>query len=114
MMRGRHHDKKLFTCSRVHFQETSEAVVDSGYQGLQKTHANTSLPTKKSKKQPLTKDQKRANREQSRKRILIENILGSLKRFKIISDRYRNHRKRFSLRFNLIAAIYNLELANLI
>ena len=31
-------------------------------------------------------------------------------RFKIISEKYRNRRKRFSLRFNLIAAIYNLEL----
>ncbi|MDD5468302.1 MAG: IS5/IS1182 family transposase, partial [Anaerolineales bacterium] len=29
---------------------------------------------------------------------------------KILSERYRNRRKRFSLRFNLIAAIYNLEL----
>ena len=27
-----------------------------------------------------------------------------------IADRYRNRRKRFGLRFNLIAAIYNLEL----
>jgi hypothetical protein len=26
-----------------------------------------------------------------------------------LSERYRNRRKRFSLRFNLIAAIYNLE-----
>ncbi|MDR2539526.1 MAG: IS5/IS1182 family transposase, partial [Chlamydiales bacterium] len=41
---------------------------------------------------------------------LNEIVIGSLKRFKIISDRYRNRRKRFSLRFNLIAGIYNLEL----
>ena len=34
-----------------------------------------------------------------------------IKRFKIVSDRYRNRRKRFGLRFNLIAAIYNMELA---
>jgi hypothetical protein len=27
-----------------------------------------------------------------------------------LSERYRNRRKRFALRFNLIAAIYNLEL----
>jgi hypothetical protein len=27
-----------------------------------------------------------------------------------LSDRYRNRRKRFGLRFNLMAAIYNLEL----
>ncbi|MBS4171150.1 hypothetical protein NEOC95_002054 [Neochlamydia sp. AcF95] len=36
--------------------------------------------------------------------------MGLLKRFKIIADRYRNRRKRFALRFNLIAAIYNWEL----
>ncbi|MGL5783880.1 MAG: IS5/IS1182 family transposase, partial [Alphaproteobacteria bacterium] len=37
--------------------------------------------------------------------------MGMLKRFKIISDKYRNRRKRFALRFNLISGIYNLELA---
>ncbi|MDR0581312.1 MAG: IS5/IS1182 family transposase, partial [Holosporaceae bacterium] len=29
--------------------------------------------------------------------------------FKIIADKYRNRRKRFGLRFNLIAAICNWE-----
>jgi len=32
-----------------------------------------------------------------------ENVIGFIKRFKIIGDRYRNRRKRFGLRFNLIA-----------
>ncbi|MDJ0714945.1 MAG: IS5/IS1182 family transposase, partial [Prochloraceae cyanobacterium] len=31
--------------------------------------------------------------------------------FKILSDRYRNRHKRFGLRSNLIAGIYNYELA---
>jgi hypothetical protein len=112
MMQGRHHDKKILVCSRVRFREAAEAIVDSGYQGLQKDHLKTSLPTKKSKNHPLTKDQKRANRTQSRRRILVENVIGSVKRFRILGDRYRNRRKRFGLRFNLIAAIYNMELAN--
>ncbi|HEY9811580.1 MAG TPA: IS5/IS1182 family transposase, partial [Halomicronema sp.] len=30
--------------------------------------------------------------------------------FKIMSSRYRNRRKRFLLRLNLIAGIYNYEL----
>ncbi|RYY79124.1 MAG: IS5/IS1182 family transposase, partial [Moraxellaceae bacterium] len=30
--------------------------------------------------------------------------------FKILAERYRNRRKRMGLRFNLIAAIYNIEL----
>ena len=112
MAHGRHHDKKLLTLSRVRFRQAAEAILDSGYQGVQKEHAKTSLPTKKTKNHPLTKDQKRANREQSRRRILVENVIGSLKRFKILADRYRNRRKRFGLRFNLVAAIYNLELAD--
>ena len=112
MTLGRRHDKKLFTCSGVHFRETSEVIADSGYQGLQREHANTSLPAKKPKKQPLTREQRRTNREQSRKRILIENVMGFLKRFKVIAERYRNRRRRFGLRFNLISAIYNMELAN--
>ena len=47
----------------------------------------------------------------SSERVINENVIGMLKRFKIISERYRNRRKRFGLRFNLIAAIYNMELA---
>jgi len=39
-----------------------------------------------------------------------ENVIGMIKRFKIIADKYRNRRKRFGLRFNLIAGIYNHEL----
>jgi len=33
-----------------------------------------------------------------------------LKVFRILSERYRNRRRRFGLRFNLIAALYNHEL----
>ena len=112
MAPGRKHDRKPFTCSGVRFRETAEVIADSGYQGPRNEHANTSLPTRKSKKQPLTREQRCKDREQSRKRILIENVMGFLRRFKIIADRYRNRRKRFGLRFNLIAAIYNMELAN--
>jgi hypothetical protein len=39
-----------------------------------------------------------------------ENGIAMLKRFKIIADRYRSRHRRFSLRFFLIAAIYNMEL----
>jgi hypothetical protein len=68
------------------------------------------LPKKSSKKKPLTKEEKKQNQEISSERVVNENVIGSLKRFKIISDRYRNRRKRFGLRFNLIAGIYNYEI----
>jgi len=73
-------------------------------------HPNSQTPVKKSKLHPLSQEQKASNRALSRKRILIENVIRRLKIFRILSERYRNRRKRFGLRFNLIAAICNLEL----
>jgi putative transposase len=37
-------------------------------------------------------------------------VIGSLKRFKIVATPYRNRRKRFGLRMNLIAGMINYEL----
>lgn len=68
------------------------------------------MPKKKSKKNPLTKEDKKQNHELSSQRVINEHVIGKIKRFKIVADRYRNRRKRFGLRFNLIAGIYNFEL----
>ncbi|ABW29243.1 hypothetical protein AM1_4264 [Acaryochloris marina MBIC11017] len=41
----------------------------------------------------------------------IEHINRSLKIFRILSERYRSRSRRYALRCNLIAAIYNYELS---
>lgn len=107
---GRQHDFQLFKESQATPATTTCLLADSGYQGLTNVHANCQTPTKKTKLHPLTATQKALNRALSHQRILIENVLARLKVFRILSERYRNRRKRFGLRFNLIAAIYNLEL----
>jgi len=84
--------------------------VDTGYQGLQDTHSKTRKPQKKSKKKPLTKTDKKNNKIISSDRVMVEHIIRKIKVFKIMGERYRNRRRRFGLRLNLIAAIYNLEL----
>lgn len=94
---------------RLPIHPSKQIIADTGYQGLQKLHQNTSLPYKRKKNQPLTKEQKFHNKQLSSKRILIENVIRCIKIFKIISDKYRNRRRRFGLRFNLISGIYNYE-----
>lgn len=108
---GSTHDFQLFKDSRVLPVPTITILADSGYQGIANLHTNSQTPAKKSKLHPLCDEQKAANRALSRQRIVIENILRRLKVFRMLSERYRNRRTRFALRFNLIAAIYNLELA---
>lgn len=100
----------MFKESGVHIHPQIKSLTDTGYQGITKLHSNAELPKKKTKKQPLSKEDKQKNRKLSSERVLNENVIGMIKRFKIIADRYRNRRKRFGLRFNLIAGIYNFEL----
>lgn len=101
---------RLFKESKTGIHPEIKAITDTGYQGMQKIHCNTELPKKKSKKQPLTKEDKQNNQRLASLRVVNENIIGMLKRFKIIADKYRNRRKRFGLRFNLLAGIYNYEI----
>ena len=83
--------------------------VDSAYQGIAAYHANSEVPFKRSKKSPLTAEEKAFNCRLARERIAIEHVNRQIKIFKIMSDRYRNRRKRHGLRMNLICAIRNRE-----
>jgi hypothetical protein len=107
---GKRHDFRLFKESKVRVNPQTMLETDTGYQGIAKIHANSVLPKKRSKKNPLSKEDKRRNREISSGRVINEHVIGFIKRFKIVADRYRNRRKRFGLRFNLICGICNFEL----
>jgi hypothetical protein len=107
---GRRHDFRLFKESGVRLHPETTAITDTGYMGLQKLHGNTTMPKKRSKKNPLSKQDKQTNRQISKGRVPAEHVIACIKRFKIVSDRYRNRRKRFGLRVVLIAASYNRDL----
>jgi len=93
---GRMHNFRLFQESGIRIAPDIPCLADKGYLGIEKLHAKSRIPTKKSRHCPLSKEQKKANRELARQRIYAEHVIGRLKVFR--------------LRFNLIVAIYNLEL----
>jgi IS5 family transposase len=88
--------------------DNTQLLADSGYQGIQKLHANSRIPHKKKKKQPLDRSLKKENRLLSSSRVIVENVIRTVKIFRIMAEKYRNRRKRFGLRLNLCAAICNL------
>ncbi len=81
------HDFRVFKESQTPLHPNVKAMTDTGYQGLHKRHSHTELP-KKGQKTPLTKEEKRKNRDIARERVRNEPIIGMLKRFKIITDKY--------------------------
>ena len=108
--KGREHDFALFKRSELKVDESIELLADKGYQGIKALHENSFIPIKKKKGQKLSKEERDYNRDIGRKRICIEHVNGRLKRFRILAGLYRNRRRGFGRRFNLIAAICNLLL----
>ncbi len=51
------------------------------------------------------------NRALARLRLRVEHSIRRLKRFRILSERNRNRRRRFGLRVHLLAGIINFDLA---
>lgn len=101
----------MFKRSKTYLEKHVVCLADKGYQGIQGIHDRSKIPHKKTKKKKLSLEQKKYNRDLASIRIVIEHVYRSLKIFRILSERYRNRRARFSLRFNLIAGIYNYELS---
>ncbi len=108
--KGKEHDFRLFKNSKLRLREDIECLGDKGYQGIHKIHAKSRIPKKKPGGGELSREDKKSNQELAKIRVVSEHINRKLKVFKILSDRYRNRRKRFGLRFNLIAGLYNYEL----
>ena len=86
----------------------AKLLLDSEYQGMGKLRGNCELP----KKRVLRAEDKRGNCDPSGARARNEHTIGLVKRFRILAERYLNRRRRFGLRFSLIAGICNFELAN--
>ena len=79
---------------------TVEAWVDLGYQGIKDRYPSFHkiyIPHKKPRRSKanqcpaLTSQQKRENRAISRVRVGVEHLIGDLKIFQILTNRFRNH-----------------------
>jgi IS5 family transposase len=104
---GRVHDRLLRKRSSP-LPKNSRVYADSGYQGLQDDHPDTDIPFKKSKKHPLTKDEKDYNYGLSRFRVRVEHKIAQIKRFRMLSDRFRYPRTTHAAKFAIAAGIVNI------
>lgn len=108
--KGRVHDFKLFQNSGVRVGDLIKMIADKGYQGIAKIHKLSETPIKRRKGKKLSKEEKQYNKLLNRLRVVVEHVNRRLKIFRILSSTYRNRHRRFGLRANLIAGIYNYEL----
>jgi hypothetical protein len=108
---GRIHDFRLLKNTKVRFHTSQLCLADKGDQGIAKIHTCSCIPTKKPRGTDLSISEHQHNRNLARLRVVGEHINRRLKVFRILKEQYRNRRKRFGLRCNLIAGLLNYELA---
>ena len=106
---GKEHDFALYKRSKLAIPNEIKVMVDLGYLGIEKFHKNSVIPKKKSKNYKLTDADKKENRAKASKRIFVEHINAKIKTFQILKQAYRNRRKRYNLRINLICGLINFD-----
>lgn len=103
---GRVHDKRQLDEAGLveHIPDEVAIEGDLGFQGLQNEFDNVHLPHKKPKGKELSERQKQENRDFSRQRVKCEHAHAGIKRYRAVTDTYRNRVPNFDDRLMLNAA----------
>jgi hypothetical protein len=112
---GKTHDYKTFKNEEISsaIPKGMPVFVDNGFQGIQSDfpQLNVFMPKRKPKGKELSESEKNQNTSISSKRVLIEHVIGGIKRFKSTSDIYRNIKKGFEDSVIMVAAgLWNYHL----
>ena len=108
---GSEHDFHLWKRA---FEGTPNNVtheVDLGYLGMDKIHQNSRIPHKTSKHHKLTEEEIKENKELAKDRIFIEHTNSWIKRFKILSTKFRNNLSYFAKFAVILCGFYNFNRA---
>lgn len=111
---GRRHDKRLGDKESLftNLPKEIDLYVDTGFAGVDKVHQQTYLPKKRTKKHPLTEEEKEMNRLISTYRVLVEHAIGGVKRYRCMSEKMRNKKDWIDDQLLLLtAALWNYHLS---
>jgi hypothetical protein len=113
---GRKADIKLLEESDLmnRLPEGVGGIGDSAYQGITDLHPQGlgASPRKKPRGQPRPLEDVAYNRAFSRRRIIVENTIGRLRRYQSIIQTDRNHRQLHTPRVVAIAGLVNRQMAH--
>jgi hypothetical protein len=110
---GRRHDKRLQDKIALveHIPKRVGIWTDSGFQGIQHKHPNTLVAHKGRKDRPLTKEQRAENKIIASFRMGNEHAIGGMKRYRALTDVFRNKIGRLDDLFALLGAgLWNYHL----
>jgi hypothetical protein len=113
--KGRRHDYDVYKRNHPITPKDVVNVFDLGYLGIEKDfpRQTSSIPKRKKRnKRGLSQEEKDYNKSHSKKRIVIEHAICRLKKYKIMSDVFRNKLRRYNQVSDIVAGLVNYRIMN--
>jgi len=108
--KGKQHDYDMFKkTGPPPLPPEVELGGDLGYQGIEKDYPNlkTKIPIKKPKGKELTPQEKRRNKKFRKERVIVEHTISKMKKFRIMSDEFRNRLTRYDRMTSIVCGLVN-------
>jgi hypothetical protein len=111
--KGRKHDYDIYNSNHLVTPKEVVNVYDLGYLGVEKDFPEqlSALPyRKKRNQQDLSQEEKEYNKIHSRKRIVIEHTICKLKKYRIMSDTFRNRLRKYNRISDIVTGLVNYRM----
>jgi hypothetical protein len=112
--KGRKHDYDIYKKNHPFIPKQVVNVVDLGYLGIETDFPEqlSALPYKKKRNGFLSDDEKEYNKIHSKKRIIVEHIISRLKKYRIMSDIFRNKLRKYNKVSDIVSGLVNYRILN--
>jgi len=112
--KGRRHDYDIYKENHPIIPKQVVSVFDLGYLGVEKDFPQqlSTLPYRKKRNLDLSEEEKEYNKNHSKKRIVIEHTICRLKKYRILSDIFRNRLRKYNRISDIVAGLVNYRIMN--
>jgi len=112
--KGRRHDYDIYKENHPLIPKQVVSVFDLGYLGVEKDFPQqlSTLPYRKKRKLQLSAEEKEYNKMHSKKRIVIEHTICRLKKYRILSDIFRNNLRKYDRISDIVSGLVNYRIMN--
>ena len=112
--KGRRHDYDIYKENHPITPKNIVNVFDLGYLGIEKDFPDqmSSLPYRKKRSIGLSQAEIECNKNHSKKRIVIEHTICSLKKYRILADVFRNKLRKYKKVSDIVTGLVNYRIMN--
>ena len=112
--KGRKHDYDIYKENHPLVPKQVVNVFDLGYLGVEKDYPGqlSSIPNRKKRSMELSQEEKEYNLQHAKKRIVIEHIICRIKKYRILSDIFRNKLRKHNKVSDIVSGLINYRIIN--